>query len=70
MKQVNTMPASGNFVAVWQHNGQVWSTSYHLDADGYYTAYNEDENSYFDHEPDEKFFRENNAVFFVPEIAK
>lgn len=67
MKQANHMPTSGNFVAVWQHNGQVWSTSYHLDADGYYTAYNESENSYFYAEPEEKFFREHNAVFFVAE---
>ena len=65
MKQVSTMPASGNFVAVWQYNGQVWSTSYHLNAEGYYTSYNEDEHSYFDHEPDAKLFREHNAVFFV-----
>lgn len=67
MKQVNTMPALGNFVAVWQHNGQVWSTSYHSDADGYCVAYNEEDNTYFDHTPDEKFFREHNAVFFVAE---
>ncbi len=67
MKQVNNMPTSGNLVAVWQHNGQVWSTSYHLDDEGCYTAYNESQNSYFCAEPEEKFFREHNAVFFVAE---
>lgn len=67
MKQVNTMPASGNFVAVWSHGGQVWSTSFHVDAEGYYTAYSEETDKFYDHAPNEVFFSKHNAVFFVEE---
>lgn len=67
MRQVKDMPLSGNFVAVWPFGGQVWSTSFHLDSEGYYTAYNEEEDRFYDQTPDEKFFRKHNAIFFVEE---
>lgn len=67
MKQVKDMPLSGNFVAVWFHAGQVWSSSFHIDSEGYYTAYNEEEDRFYDHTPDEDFFRAHDAVFFVGE---
>lgn len=70
MKKVDCMPESGNFVAVWQHGGAVWSSTFHVDGHGCYVAYNESDDSYFDLAPDEKFFRENNAVFYVAEVAK
>ena len=28
MKQVDEMPTSGQFVAVWQYNGKIWSGVY------------------------------------------
>ena len=28
MKQVDKMPTSGQFVAVWQYNGNIWSGVY------------------------------------------
>lgn len=67
MKQVETMPTSGNFVAVWLHKGEVWSTSFHADEDGYYTAYNEESDRFYDQSPDEEFFRKHNVLFFVEE---
>lgn len=47
IKQVQTRPESGNFVAVWEHAGQVWSTSFH-DVGGEILAYDENSNEYFD----------------------
>lgn len=31
---VNEMPKSGQFVAVWEHNGNIWSGTYYWDDDG------------------------------------
>ena len=46
IKQVQTRPQEGNFVAVWEHAGQVWSTSFHA-IDGTLLAYDENSNEYF-----------------------
>ena len=41
MKQVDEMPTSGQFVAVWQCNKKPWSEVYEWDCDGDLYTYNE-----------------------------
>ena len=41
MKQVDEMPTSGQFVAVWQYNKKPWSEVYEWDCDGDLFTYNE-----------------------------
>lgn len=42
MKQVDKMPTSGQFVAVWEFNDRVWSCTYKWDDDGRLSQYYED----------------------------
>lgn len=42
MKKVKDMPMTGQFVAVYEYNDQLWSGTYSWDEDGLITEYNLD----------------------------
>lgn len=43
MKQVNEMPTTGQFVAVWEYNGQIWSGIYDWQDDYFHEYDNHDD---------------------------
>lgn len=47
MKSVNKAPDTGQFVAIWQHNGVLWSGTYRWGDDGLLEEYNCGDDDYF-----------------------
>lgn len=45
MKQVNRVPTSGQFVAVWEYGVNVWSSTYQWE-DGKLQEYNDDDDDF------------------------
>lgn len=46
MREVDSQPTSGQFVAVWAYNGEVWSCVYKADSTGL-VEYNSETDEFF-----------------------
>lgn len=66
MKQVDEMPTSGQFVAVWQYDGDIYCDTLKYDLDVIY-SYQENENDYFYKIEDPYFYKSVGAKYFIPD---
>ena len=66
MRELSEMPEEGQFVAVWEYNGKIWSDTYYWEDDKLLCFSNESEEFEIqDHELDCEAFVSNPAKFYV-----
>lgn len=46
IKEVKEQPTKGQFVGMWIHNGEVWSSTYRFNELGYLEHYSDEEDDF------------------------
>jgi len=70
MKLLKTLPKSGQFIATWVYNEEIWSSTYKWSGDSI-LVYNKDVDQFWEEDEDENLHRlfDKSCVFIVKDVG-